>query len=43
MRILGAALVCAAILYGIDTFMFDGRYFTASARLTSEIYRHFSR
>ena len=26
MKSLGAALVCIAVLYGIDAFFFDGRY-----------------
>ena len=32
MRFLGAALVCIAILYGLDTYFYDGRYFASLQR-----------
>jgi hypothetical protein len=37
---LDAALVCIAALWGIDRFMFDGRYLAIISSLLSEIYTH---
>ncbi len=35
---LSAALVCIAVLYGVDAFAFDGRYFGAVSREIYELY-----
>jgi hypothetical protein len=40
MRFFGAALVCIAVLYGVDAFFFDGRYGDGMDRVISSIYRH---
>jgi hypothetical protein len=40
MRFLGAALVCIAVLYGIDAYFFDGRYKNGIEQAVSEIERH---
>jgi hypothetical protein len=34
------ALVCIAVLYGVDALMFDGRYLAAINSVISEIYAH---
>jgi hypothetical protein len=36
--VLGTA-VCIVILYAIDTFWFDGRYFYNANRMMSELYK----
>jgi hypothetical protein len=36
----GAALVCIAVLYGVDALMFDGRYAAAVSSALSEISAH---
>jgi hypothetical protein len=41
MRFLGAALVCIAVLYGVDAFWFNGLYFTLAGRMMSQIVGHF--
>jgi hypothetical protein len=40
MRLLGAALVCIAVLYGVDAFFFGGRYGQGVDCTISDIYRH---
>jgi len=35
-----AAIICIAVLYGIDGYWFDGRYFTALTGIASDVYRH---
>jgi hypothetical protein len=40
MRVLGAALVCIAVLYGLDAYFYDGKYFATLEREISDIYRH---
>ena len=40
MRFLGAALVCVAVLCGVDAFFFDGQYGQGLDRAISDIYRH---
>ena len=40
MRFLGAALVCIAVLYGVDQLFFGGRYVADVDRVISEIYSH---
>jgi hypothetical protein len=40
MRLLGAALVCMAILYGVDAFWFNGLYFTAAVGMMSQMVEH---
>ncbi len=37
---LSAALVCIAVLYGIDALAFDGRYVTGISHELYEIYVH---
>ena len=37
MKPLGTALVCIVVLYGLDAYWFDGRYFTAASHLLSQI------
>ena len=41
MRNLLAAVVCLAILYGVDAFWFNGQYYHDLIRMLSDIYRHF--
>jgi hypothetical protein len=40
-RYFTAAMVCAAILYGLDAYLFDGMYFGAFGRMLSNAARHF--
>jgi hypothetical protein len=40
MRILGAALVCIAVLYGLDVYLYNGQYFASLEHGLSDIYRH---
>jgi hypothetical protein len=40
MRFAKAVLVCSAVLYGIDSFWFDGRYVDLSSRIISTFYVH---
>jgi hypothetical protein len=40
MRFLGAALVCVAVLYGMDAFLFDGRYLASLQREIADIRQH---
>jgi hypothetical protein len=40
MRFFGAALVCIAVLCGVDAFFFDGRYGDGIDRIISTIYQH---
>ena len=40
MRPLRAALVCIAVLYGVDAFFFDGWDGHGIDRAISDIYRH---
>jgi hypothetical protein len=40
MKSLGAALVCIAVLYGVDAYFFDGQYRHGMDRAISDIYRH---
>jgi hypothetical protein len=40
MRLLGAALVCLAVLYGVDAFWFNGVYFIAINSMISQIVQH---
>ena len=40
MRFLGAALVCIAVLYGVDAHFFDGRYKDGIVQAMSDIIRH---
>jgi hypothetical protein len=35
-----SALVCIAVLYGVDAFLFDGRYVAALGSVIVEIYTH---
>jgi hypothetical protein len=37
MRLLGAALICIAVLNGVDAFWFNGLYFTLAGRTMSQI------
>jgi hypothetical protein len=37
---LDVALVCVAVLYGIDALMFDGRYMAIVSSVISETYAH---
>jgi hypothetical protein len=39
MRFLGAALVCVAVLYGVDAFFFARQYGQGIDRTISDIYR----
>jgi hypothetical protein len=39
MRVVGAALVCIAVLYGLDAYFYDGKYFATLEREISDIYR----
>ena len=39
MRVFGAALVCIAVLYGVDAFFFDGRYGDGIDRVISNIHQ----
>jgi hypothetical protein len=41
MKPLGIALVCIAVLYGLDAYWFDGLYFTAASHLLSQIFGSF--
>jgi hypothetical protein len=34
------ALVCIAVLYGVDAVMFDGRYIAGVTSMMSELYAH---
>jgi hypothetical protein len=36
----GAALVCIAVLYGVDALMFDGRYAASVTAVLSDMYAH---
>jgi hypothetical protein len=36
----GAALVCIAVLYGVDALLFGGIYAAAVGRVLTEIYVH---
>jgi hypothetical protein len=36
----GAALVCIAVLYGVDALMFDGRYAASVSSALHEVYAH---
>lgn len=38
MRFLGAALVCIAVLYGLDAYFYGGQYFGTLERVISDIY-----
>ena len=38
---LGIALVCIAVLYGLDAYWFDGLYATTATHLLSQILRSF--
>jgi hypothetical protein len=40
MRFFGAALVCIAVLYGVDAHFYDGRYKGSVENLLSDILRH---
>jgi len=40
MKELAAALVCIAVLYGVDAFFFDGCYFASLDRMIFQIYMH---
>jgi hypothetical protein len=40
MRFLGAALVCIAVLYGVDAYWFNGVYFAALTSMMSQIVGH---
>ncbi len=40
MRLLVTALVCIAVLYGIDAYWFNGLYFAAVESLASQIFAH---
>jgi hypothetical protein len=40
MRFLGAALVCIAVLYGMDAYFSNGRYFASLQREVADIYQH---
>ena len=40
MKGLPAALVCIAVLYGVDALLFDGRYFGDLNGVISQIYMH---
>ena len=40
MRFLGAALVCIAVLYGMDAYFYDGRYLASLQRQIADIYQH---
>jgi hypothetical protein len=40
MRPLGTVLTCVAVLYGVDSFWFDGRYFDIANRIISSFYVH---
>jgi hypothetical protein len=40
MRVLSAALVCAAVLYGFDAYFYNGRYLASLQREIAEIYQH---
>jgi hypothetical protein len=37
---LSAALVCVAVLYGVDALLFDGRYFFGVSSVMSDLYAH---
>jgi hypothetical protein len=39
MRFFGAALVCIAVLYGLDAYFYNGRYFASLQREISDIYQ----
>jgi hypothetical protein len=38
MREITAAIVCIAVLYGVDAFWFDGRYFAAASLALRQVY-----
>ena len=40
MRFLGAALVCIAVLYGVDAHFFHGQYEDGIEHLLSDISQH---
>jgi hypothetical protein len=40
MRLFGAALVCVAVLYGLDAYFYNGQYFAILDHEISDIYRH---
>ena len=40
MRLFGAALICIAVLYGVDAFFFDGRYGDGEDRVVSNNYQN---
>ena len=40
MRFFGAALVCIAVLYGVDAFFFAGGYGDGMDRVILSIYQH---
>jgi hypothetical protein len=40
MRTFGAALVCIAVLYGLDAYFYNGQYFAGVEHGISDIYRH---
>jgi hypothetical protein len=40
MRFLGAALVCIAILYGLDAYFYNGLYLASLQREIADIHQH---
>jgi hypothetical protein len=40
MRFLGAAIVCIAVLYGLDAYFYNGQYVASLERGISDIYQH---
>jgi hypothetical protein len=40
MRSLGAALICIAVLYGLDAYFQNGRYFASLQQEIAQIYQH---
>jgi hypothetical protein len=40
MKFLSAALICVAVLYEMDAYLSDGRYFASLQREIAEIYQH---
>jgi hypothetical protein len=40
MRFFGAALVCIAVLYGVDAYFYNGQYLAGLERAISDIYQH---
>jgi hypothetical protein len=40
MRVLGAALICIAALYGFDAYSYNGWYLASLQREIADIYQH---